>query len=241
MSNLPAIAPIRVFALPPIWGAPNPSPFVIKLLTFLRMAGLPYEMPGLTGPPRSPTGKIPYIELSTGEKLHDSGLIVDALTERYAIGLDAGLTDDQRALSHAVRRMVEEHLYFVGAYERWLTPAGYAVTSRAYFSHLSAPLRLLLPLLLRRRIRANMFGQGVGRHPPDVVADAGRADLQALAVLLGDREFFHGHPTSIDATLYGFLAAWLSNPFDSPVKAEVERHPNLMAYQARMRERYWAA
>ena len=241
MSDLPVVSPIRVFALPPIWGAPNPSPFVIKLLTFLRMAGLPYEMPGLTGPPQSPTGKIPYVELPGGERLHDSGLIVDALTSRYHLTLDDGLSAGQLALSHAVRRMVEEHLYFVGAYERWLTPAGYAETSRAYFAHMAAPLRLLLPLVLRRRIRANMHGQGIGRHPPETVAAAGRADVEALATLLGEGEYFHGHPTSIDATLYGFIAAWMSNPYASPVKSDAQRHPNLVAYYERMRARYWAS
>lgn len=240
MSNLPALAPIRVFTLPPIWGAPSPSPFVIKLLTFLRMAGLPYEIPGLNGPPRSPTGKIPYIELPDGQQLHDSGLIVDALTARYQIALDDGLSPEQRAQSHAVRRMVEEHTYFVGAHERWLTPAGYAATSRAYFAHLPAPLRLILPFILRRRIRANMFGQGIGRHPAEVVAAAGRADIEALAILLGDREFFHGRPTSVDATLYGFLAAWMSNPYESSIQAGAVKHPNLVAYYQRMKSAYWA-
>lgn len=240
MSSLPAVSPIRVYALPPIWGAPSPSPFVIKLLTFLRMAGLPYELPGLTGPPRSATGKIPYIELPNGERLHDSGLILDALTARYRITMDEGLSDEQRARSHALRRMIEEHTYFVGAHERWLTPAGYTATSKAYFAHMPAPMRLILPMILRRRIRANMFGQGIGRHAPNVVSAAGAADVEALSILLGDQPFFHGHPTSIDATIYGFVAAWMSNPYESSIRAEASKYPNLVAYYEGMKAKYWA-
>ena len=238
MSDLPQ--PIRVFALPPIWGSPSPSPFVIKLLTFLRMAGIPYELPGLTGPPKSPTGKIPYIELPDGTVLHDSGLIIDALTGRYRITLDAELTSEQRALSHAVRRMIEEHTYFVGAYERWLTPAGFQASAKSYFAHMAAPLRLILPYFLRRKIRANMHGQGIGRHPAELVAALGRADIHSLSVLLGDREYFHGHPTSIDATLYGFMCAWMANPFASTTRATAQEYPNLVAYYERMRGRFWA-
>lgn len=240
MADLPVAGTILVYALPPIWGAPSPSPFVIKLLTFLRMAELPHRLVPLTGPPKSSTGKIPYIELPNGERLHDSGLIQAELTERLAVRLDEGLTAEQVAQSLLVRRAVEEHLYFVGAYERWLTPQGWPATARDYFSHLPFPLGSLLPLVLRRRIRANMHGQGIGRHPwPTIVAE-GTADLDALATLLGDREFFHGRPSTIDATLYGFFRAWTSNPFTSEPKAALCRHPNLVAYVARMKERYWA-
>ena len=240
MSEVPARQAIRVYALPPIWGAPSPSPFVIKLLTFLRMAGLPYELPLMAGPPASPTGKIPYVILPDGTRLHDSGLIVSALTERYDIQLDAGLSAEQAALSHAIRRMIEEHLYFAGVYERWLTAPGYAATARDYFAHLPAPMRWFLPSILRRRIRANVLGQGIGRHPPETIAALARADLDALAVLLGDREFLHDRPTSIDATIYGILCALFSNPFHSASRESAQRHSNLVAYTARMKARYWA-
>ena len=54
--------PIILWQMPPIWGLPNPSPFCMKLETWLRMSGLPYEAKAITGPPKSKSGKIPYIE-----------------------------------------------------------------------------------------------------------------------------------------------------------------------------------
>jgi len=44
-------------------GLPNPSPFCMKLETYLRLAGLPYTVHTLRGRPGSATGKAPYIHL----------------------------------------------------------------------------------------------------------------------------------------------------------------------------------
>src|SRR6185503_13044580 len=109
------------------------------------------------------TGKVPYVELPDGTLLHDSGLIIAELGRRHGIDLDAGLDPAARAIGHSVRRMVEEHLYFCVAYERWVLDAGYASTARDYFRHLPLGLRQLLPPILRRRMRANLHGQGISR------------------------------------------------------------------------------
>ncbi len=44
-----------------------PSPLVVKLETWLRMAEIPYHSRHLSRPPQSRSGKIPYIELVSGE------------------------------------------------------------------------------------------------------------------------------------------------------------------------------
>ncbi|MCP4807595.1 MAG: hypothetical protein GY913_10285 [Proteobacteria bacterium] len=56
-----------LWKLPPLWGLPSPSPFVVKLETWLRMAEIPYHSRHLSRPPQSRSGKIPYIELVSGE------------------------------------------------------------------------------------------------------------------------------------------------------------------------------
>jgi glutathione S-transferase len=203
------------------------------------MAEVPHRLVTLTSPPRSSTGKIPYVEFPSGERLADSGLIIERICLDYAVDLDAGLSTTQLALGHAVRRMIEEHLYFAGIHERWITPAGYAATSRDYFAFMPFPLRSLLPLLLRRKMRGYLHAQGVGRHPDAQITRAASADLASLAELLGDHEYFHGQPSTIDATLYGFVAAWMSHRFDSAIKQEATSHANLVAYCNRMRDRYW--
>jgi glutathione S-transferase len=231
---------VVVWALPPVWGTPSASPFAIKVLTFLRMAEIPHERGDLRGPPRSSTGKIPYVELGDGEIVADSGEIVARLSRERGIDLDAGLSEGDRALGHAVRRMVEEHLYFVGAWDRWFTAAGFVHVARDYFAHLPAPLAFLLPRVLRRRMRRNLHGQGLGRLAPETILAHGRDDVAALAAILGEREFVLGPPSSVDASVYGFLCAVLGNPWASPVTRLVREHENLVAYTQRVRARWWA-
>src|SRR5262245_20470409 len=127
---------ITVWGLPPIWGAPSPSPFVIKLMTWLRMANVPYQTRALKGPMKSKTGKIPYITLSDGRLIADSEVIIAHLTQERGIDLDSGLSPLERASGHALRRMLEEHLYFVGLWERWLSTNGWPSTARDYFAFL---------------------------------------------------------------------------------------------------------
>ena len=80
-------ATIVLHQFAPMYGLPNPSPFCIKLETYLRLAKLEYTVATLKGPPRSPTGKAPYIEID-GEVLCDSGLIVAELERPRAALLD---------------------------------------------------------------------------------------------------------------------------------------------------------
>ena len=231
--------PLTVYSLPPVWGTPSPSPFVIKLLTWFRMAGVPHELAILTRPPRSATGKIPYVVLPDGRMLHDSSLIIEAIGRERGIDLDRGLDAGLAATGHAIRRMLEEHTYWAGVYDRWITPAGFAHTRVDYFSHAPAPVRLVFPWVIRRRMRRSLHDQGLGRHPPAVIAAAAAADLAALAGVLADREFVLGPVSGVDATATAFLWAFSANPFPSSVGDAMATHPNLAAYLARMKSRYW--
>ena len=63
---------------PAALGLPNASPFCMKLETYLRMTGLPFEVRPVTDPRRAPKGKLPYID-DGGTVLADSNLILDYL------------------------------------------------------------------------------------------------------------------------------------------------------------------
>ena len=104
-----------------IGGLPNPSPFCMKLETYLRLAGLPYVVHTVKGRPASGTGKAPYIDID-GKIMADSGLIIDHLERTNGHRLDGRLTLAQRAESLAIQRMLEEHLYWVMVYGRWVDP-----------------------------------------------------------------------------------------------------------------------
>jgi glutathione S-transferase len=103
----------------------------MKVETWLRMAGIPYEPRAIGGPPKSTTGKVPYIERPDGSRLSDSTVIIDTLARERNVTLDDGLTAEERALSTAIQRTFEESLYFAVLYERWVDAAGWAITEPA--------------------------------------------------------------------------------------------------------------
>ena len=122
---------ITLYQFPVRGGLPNPSPFCMKLETYLRMADLEYEVRAVLRP-GSRTGKCPYIVID-GETLTDSSLIIAALESRFGHRVDGKLTLAQRGESLAFQRLLEEHLYWVSVYaggSRSRTPCG-ASSSRS--------------------------------------------------------------------------------------------------------------
>jgi glutathione S-transferase len=232
-------APISLWQSPPCWGLPSTSPFCIKLEAWLRMAGLPYEARVLEGLPRSSNRKIPYVELPDGRLLCDSGVIIETLAAERGVEVDAGLSEQERAVCTAVTRLLEDHFYWALAWDRWIPPAHWAKTRVAYFGMLPGPLRWLVPPLARRSVRRAFHGQGFGRMPPAEIMARAERDLEALAGLLGAREHLVGRPASIDATMYAFLVSALRSPFDGPLQRAVARHGTLTAFCERFEQRWW--
>lgn len=229
---------IRLFQFAPVWGLTSGSPFCLKVETYLRMAGLDYQV-AQGNPMKAPKGKLPYIE-EDGVIVADSGFILEHLRTRHGDPLDAGLDDRQRAVAHAVRRMLEESLYFAAVYARWVDDATWRVVRPAYFGKLPPVARTLVPLVARRMVRLSLRGQGCGRHSAAQVFELGTADLRALAVILGDGPYLLGaEPSSVDATVYGYLAQLLFVPLDDPLTRQAHALPGLVAYAERMRARYF--
>lgn len=231
---------IRLHQFRPAFGLPNASPFCMKVETYLRMAGLPYECPRGADLRKSPKGKMPYIE-DAGRIVADSSFIIDYLKATYGDTLDARLTPVERATALAVQRLIEENLYWSVLYTRWIDEAGWAVTRKAFFDWMKPPLKWIVPPIARRGLRRELHGHGMGRHTRDEIMTIGCRDLTAVADLLGDKPYLMGsEPTSLDATGYAFLANVLWIPLDSPLKSHAESRANLGAYCARMKARYFA-
>ena len=66
---------IKVHQFAPAFGLPNASPFCMKLETYLRMAGLPFELVNDGNVIRAPKGKLPYIE-DDGRVVADTNFII---------------------------------------------------------------------------------------------------------------------------------------------------------------------
>ncbi|HVJ53503.1 MAG TPA: glutathione S-transferase family protein [Aliidongia sp.] len=222
---------LHVFAAP--WGI-NPSPFCLKVETYCRLAGIPFECVQAL-PFRAPKGKLPFI--TDGDAtVADSGRIIDHLKTRYGDPLDAALDEEQRARGHLIRRCCEESLYFVLLDARWIDPEGWRTVKPVFFGPLPPVLRDMIAMIARRGIRRALRGQGYGRHTPEEILALGAADLAAIATAVAPYPFAVGaRPTSFDASLYGLLANILLVPVETGLAREARRHPGLTAYLDRMR------
>ncbi len=230
---------IKLYQFPSAFGLPNISPSCMKLECFLRMAKLDYRVVEFTNPRQGPKGKEPYIE--DGEvRLGDSTLIIDYLQAKYGIDLDAGLSSEQCAISVAFQTLIEEHLYWVIVYNRWIDERNWPNVSKLFFGRLPPLLRQTVPPIARRVVRRQLHAQGMGRHSAEEIYAFGTRDLAAIADYLADKLFMHGESASlIDACAFATIANIVEPPFESPVRKEARRHANLLSYFERMRDAYF--
>jgi glutathione S-transferase len=229
----------------PALGCIDLSPFVVKLLAWLRMADLPYTVQ--VGDLRKmPAAKLPAARLDDGSLLGDSQRIVDHLTQLHHDPLgEAGWTAAERATAKAFRALFETDLYFTGVYGRWVPEANWALFKPAMatsIGQMGVP-GWVLPLLMlrvRKMMLKQLHSQGTGRWSPEQVAEHAISGYGAVADFLADKPFMLGDkPSALDATAFGFLHTLLVPPFSTPVKDFVASQAKLVAYHQRMLARYW--
>lgn len=228
---------IHLFVFPPLMkGTPNPGPFCIKLETALRLAGVAYETRYVRMPAEGPKGKIPFVEID-GERIGDSTLILERLKDEHGVDLDQRLSPRERAQSHALQRMIEERLYAVLLYSRWIEPNNWAKLRQIFFGKMPMPLRFFVPGKVRKQRERALHAHGIGRHRREEIYALGAADLAAVSTVLGDKPFLFGdHPTLADATAFAFLISIIGPDFESPLKDSAVGHANLVSYTERMGE-----
>lgn len=221
---------LRLLAFAPAMGMISPSPFSVKSLALLEMSGLPYER--VNGDPRrAPKRKLPVLD-DAGRLVADSHLIQAYLARVHGFDPDAHLTDENRAVSTAFRALVEDQLYWVLVYARWIDNP--KVARDAFFATLPAPLRNAVFGIVRRQVRAALHGQGLGRHERAQVYRIGTEGVAALAEHLGDKPYFlGGRPSGIDTALFGFLENVITPRLETPLKEAVMSYPKLVSYRDR--------
>lgn len=228
---------VRVFTFGPDWGLPSAGPFAIKLLTWLRLAGIPYQQVVEDNPRKGPLGKNPWVELD-GELIGDSEIIIKKLTNLYGTDPDQGLTPEQRSVGHAWRRTFEEHFHQVLEWELFLHPAGAEYMRASLAAKMPTILGPLVFIMLQSHFGRQLYARGIARHPPSAIEGKGRADIEALAAFLGERAFLVADcPTSADAAVFGLLAPAVYWPMATPVAAYARSIPTIKSYCDRMRAR----
>lgn len=229
---------IKIYQPPPVWNLPSMSPFCVKLETYMRMTKVDYKV--LNGTPvAAPKRKVPYVEID-GQIMGDSELIIQLLKKKFGDPLDEKLSVADRALANAFQRMVEEHLYFASAYLRWTDASSLAYVREVFRSLLPPIIGPLIFKQIRKNFLKAIYAQGMGRHSREEILGFAKTDLLSLSVFLGEKPYFLGpQPTSLDATMYGFLIQQIWVPWDSPLKQYAQTLSNLVRFCERMKQQYW--
>lgn len=234
---------IKVYKFGPAFGLPDASPFVTKVETYLRIVGEKYET--VTGDVRkAPRSQLPFVEID-GKIIPDSSQIVTHVESKRADKLDAWLDAKDRAVALAFKTMLEEHFYFTVLFFRWATEDGWAVFRPNLLQALGnygvpSFLRGMVSNRARSQVVDRAARQGVGRKPREEVAVIATDIIDALSVHMGDRPYLCGDkPTTFDATVYAFVGGMLCEAFDNEPHRHAKSKANLVAYHARLKEKYW--
>lgn len=231
---------MKLFQYPAAFGLSSPSPFCAKAEVLLKMAGVDYEDVRVNDPRKGPKGKLPAIEVD-GRMIGDSELIRYEIERRTGFDFEPGLDEGQKAVSHAFARMIEERLYWVIVYGRWMDDDAFGVIRSTFFASMPPVVRSIVPIVARRQVRGYLHGQGLGRHSREEIMAFGLRDLAALATQLGGKSFMWGdEPTYLDATAWAHLHNIAAPKHDaSPLRQAVRADERLMAYVERGRERWF--
>lgn len=227
---------LQVFG--PAFGLPDPSPFAMKADMLMKLSGLEYATRA-DDVTKAPKKKFPVL-IDSGEFIPDSTFIRLHLEKKYGIDFDQGLDARERGIAFAVEKMLEDNLYWAILHERWVVDENFDRGPRSYFDSIPQPLRAIAVPMIRRQVKRNLWGHGMGRHSRAEICRLGGMAIDALAGVLGGNRYLMGErPCGADATAFAFAASTLCPMFDSELLDRAKSHANLTAYSDRMMREFY--
>ncbi|XP_046551994.1 failed axon connections homolog isoform X4 [Haliotis rubra] len=180
---------------------------------------------------RSSKGKIPWMQYE-GEAVADSQFCVEYLNRKLNIDLNSHLTEEQRAVAHAFRKMAEENLF-------WCMGLSRAENLDYVKKHIK--LNKLVIWIGTRIYLSNTIAHGIGRHTHEEVLHIMEEDLRSLSVYLGTKKFYFGdQPCETDAALFGLLCQFCWQcPGSKGEQLVNDKFTNLVEYCERMKATFW--
>ena len=215
------------------------SPYALKLETWLRLSGIPFESRySLVMNERQQT---PYIEYN-GKPYPDTNLIIDFLKEEFVVDPDQDLSKEDRMLTHLIRTMIESHLANIGFY--WRYALNYPefldkTVDTSDFPRGTVPImKFIFPLI------ASFKGylSGISRCDAEEMNESSFKDLKVISNYLKDKKYFFGgeSASTVDCIIFGHLAQFLFIPMDFPQKPFLRKEcPNLVEHVNRIKEEFW--
>ncbi|MEP4195452.1 MAG: glutathione S-transferase family protein [Aliishimia sp.] len=224
---------LTLITFPPKFGEPAASPFCVKAIYMLNGSKLPWDREDTNDPRKMPRAKLPVLRTDTN-LIHGSDNICLYLT-KHGHDLDRSLSTSDRAISQAMIRMTEEHLYFLLALDRWERDEIWPIVRDAYFHEIPSLIRPIVTGGLRRTMLKGMHMQGLGRLTWSERMERANQDFTALANQLGDKPYLFGDkPSNADAAIAPFLSGIMATPGKTDLSLRVREDIKLSSYSARV-------
>jgi glutathione S-transferase len=227
---------------------PSPSPFCLKVETWLRMAGIKYENVDHKLKFRSNKGQLPFVELN-GEEIADSAGIIKDVGRHFNADLDSHLTAEQRSVAHATISMLENHFHWVDVWWRSKNPDAMIQAYKLDLQNFTgsklpeALLKCVYRFTSKRKGLKKVRAIGISVHTPEEIIQMGKDDLQVLTEMLGEKAFFFGdEPTTLDIVVFSNVAQLVvvGKEVDHPLRDWLlENGKNLVQHFDKFKEKYF--
>lgn len=226
---------LTLLTFPPSFDTPSHSPFCTKAIALLHLSGEAWQPKYLTNPTKMPLGRLPVLRTQDGQTIPDSAHI-QAYLEIRGHDFNQGLSQQDRAYSHALIRMSEQHLTAGMAHERWLRNDCWPTVRSAFFGELPAVLRQPIATMMRAKVRRGLTSHGIAQFSEEDRLTRLGKDLSAIEATLNGKPFlFADHPTAADAAIAPVLDMIRNLPCDTGLRRLVHENVALLAYVHRAR------
>ena len=212
------------------------SPFVLEVSRALRLAKVPFEMTQVNMmklKDTSPIGQLPVVAFGD-EKVGDSTRILERIESMVPGSMTGGL--DARGVAEAWlwEEFADTSLYPYVLSTRWVDERGWPVVRKYFFVAVPAPLRAVVPGVVRRGIKKKLIERDFTRAGLDACYERMGRVLDSLDARAPDEGFWLGPKATVaDLGLFAHLHS-LRLPLTPWPAGEVARRARLTRYLDRV-------
>ncbi|MDH5491372.1 MAG: glutathione S-transferase family protein [Myxococcales bacterium] len=223
----------------PDLGVESASPFCVKVHRALGLKGLSYSVNTVGGPSEmkriNPEArKVPALAYED-EIITDSSRILSFIEARHPEPRLWPEDERERAQARLIEDWADESLYWFAVHMRWAIDSNFEPFRRRAFGQMPIPLRWFVPGLIRRQVRAQLEGQGIGRISSERVLELLGEHVATLTALLERQPFLAGETISAaDLAVFGPLRAMAIREASPEAAAIVRAHSALRDWLARV-------
>lgn len=228
------------------WGLPSIDTGCLQIMTYAKFSGIPVKLLKTNNPWRSPTGFLPV--LRNGKQVICTKFEeAVAHFRKHNFNADFDLNNKQLSDVKAYTSILEEKLQPALLYVWWIDSKNYVELTRPWYAKaLPFPQNYFVPGRYQKDATERLAALHCVKEVEDVQVETkvyreAQECINMLSNRLGDDDYFFGRsPTSLDATVFAYLAPLLKVTFPNPaLQNHLKSSDNLMRFIFRILHRYF--